>query len=231
VSTPVDRPARVHRIGAIALMALWGTIVAFAILSSTEAKVSLRSALDQIEPAGVETYRWIPIFVVGAAVLAWLLRRWTQVAIAPLATLVLVATSLLGAARASYDNNQVSYPTSASGPSPLVELAATSPNGIISTQWTTFIAAEALIGGDVVVMPAGSADVAGAFEIYFTAMSGASVVEQTYEFNVDPDDPAVSTTPAFDRPINVDWRLTIIGDAERYVVFEAPGRIFMVATP
>lgn len=228
---PTDARTPIRRVGATALITLWGLIIAFAVHSSPEAGARVGSAVDQIETVGIGKYLLISILVLCASVFPSLVRRRGQAAIAPLAIAALAAASFLGVSRSGYDNSRVAYPTSTQGPSPLIELATSSPNGTIATQWATFIAAEEIIGGDEVVMPAGTADVAGAFEIYFTAMSGASVVEQTYEFNISPSNPAVSGTPVLDQDINADWRLTILGETERYVVFEAPGRIFLVATP
>lgn len=212
-------------------MVLWGAIVAFAIRSSAGAEETLQGALDQIENNGIEEYRWIPIFVVGTATVATLAGRWRRAIVMPAATTGLAISALMGATHASFDNNRVTYPTSAGGPASLTELADTSPNGTIASQWATFIAAESIIGGDILVVPAGSADISGAFEIYLTTLSNASVVEEAYDFDVRPDDPIVSGTPTLDRTLNVDWQLTIIGEAERYVIYESPGRIYLVATP
>lgn len=220
-----------RRIGGIGVLAVWAIIVITSVQGSVEAGELWSRSVEQVSEQRADAYRWIVVAVVATTAAALAVRRWNRAAVGVGAIAVVALAGLIGATRATYDNTRVTYPTSTGGTVELAELAATSPNGTVSTQWATFIAAEEFIGGDVLVLPSGSADISGVFIPYLTTMSGATIEEENYPFDVAPGDPEVAGTPVLDQPINVDWHLTIIGDGDRFVIYESPGQIFMVAQP
>lgn len=220
-----------RRIGGICVLVVWAIIVLTAVHGSTGANELLRRGIEQVSEQRADPYRWVAASVIAATVAASVVRRSSRSATGVLAITAMAFAGLAGATRATYDNTRVAYPTSAGGPAELAELAAASPNGTIAGQWATFIAAEEFIGGDVLVLPSGSADISGVFIPYLTTLSGATIEEEDYPFDVVPGDPEVAGAPVLDQPLNADWHLTIIGDGDRFVVYESPGQIFIVAQP